>query len=105
MTSYRHGQGYLINGVNATRPCEADILTCAHCQKILYLHTVPGQVNWREDGGWCHREQKPLCADCGTRALTRGCEPFLKTLEGFEREQRRLATMIEDAQLIVLDKS
>jgi hypothetical protein len=89
--SIRTGQGYLINGVNSTRPFEADVLTCAHCQKVLLYHL------WREDGGFCRREMKPLCGACGTRALTFGCEPFLRTLENFEKEQKRLA----GGQLIV----
>lgn len=79
--SYRTGMGYLINGVNSTRPFEADILTCAHCQAVLYLRL------WREDGGFCRREMKPLCGPCADRALQFGCEPFLKKLEAFTREQ------------------
>lgn len=82
-TPHRRGAGYLINGVNLTRPFEADILTCAHCQKILLLSA------WKEEGGFCRREMKPLCLRCADRALTFGCEPFLKKLEAHTREQYR----------------
>ena len=80
-TPHAKGAGYLINGVNLTRPFEADVLTCAHCQKILLLHL------WKEEGGFCRREMKPLCLACADRALMFGCEPFLKKLEQFTREQ------------------
>jgi hypothetical protein len=83
-TPHIRGAGYLINGVNLTRPYEADILTCAHCQKILQLHL------WKEEGGFCRREMKPLCLHCADRALTFGCEPFMKILEAFAKEQTRL---------------
>lgn len=58
-------------------------MTCAHCQKVLYLHDVVGQPNWKEDGGWCRCEQKPLCGPCADRALIYGCEPALKQVETY----------------------
>ena len=79
--SYLKGMGYLVNGVNSTRPYEADMLSCAHCQGLLEL------VKWREDGVFCRREMKPLCGPCADRALQFGCEPFLKKLEQFTHEQ------------------
>lgn len=62
---------------------EAGIMTCAHCQRVLFLHDAPGQVNWKTDGGWCRNEQKPLCGPCADRALTYGCEPALKQVEQY----------------------
>jgi hypothetical protein len=76
------GEGYFINRFTGdSRPDEAGIMTCAHCSKVLYLHDVPGQPNWKEDGGWCRSEQKPLCGPCADRALKYGCEPALKRIE------------------------
>jgi hypothetical protein len=83
-SAHTRGAGYMINGVNLTRPFEADMVTCAHCQKLMTL----GQL--RDDGGWCRREMKPLCGKCADRALIFGCEPFLKTLERFTGEQLKL---------------
>jgi hypothetical protein len=78
------GEGYFGNRVNGESSVnEAAVMTCAHCQKILYLHSVPGQPNWREDGGWCRSEMKPLCGPCADRALTYGCEPALKKVESY----------------------
>lgn len=62
---------------------EAGVMTCAHCSCVLYLHAVPGKPNWKEDGGWCPREQKPVCGHCADRALTHGCEPALKQIEAY----------------------
>lgn len=60
---------------------EAAVMSCAHCSAVLFLHDTPGQSNWKEDGGWCRCEQKPLCGPCADRALTYGCEPALKQIE------------------------
>lgn len=77
-----NGEGYFLNAEESGRHRqEAAVLSCAHCQKVLFLHDVPGQVNWRQDGGWCRREMKPLCGPCADRALTFGCEPFIKQIE------------------------
>ena len=78
------GEGYFIGQYSGNhRTNEAAIMTCAHCQAVLYLHEVPGQVNWKEDGGWCRHEQKPLCGPCADRSLTYGCEPALKQIEQY----------------------
>lgn len=78
------GEGYYANRVTGeSKLAEAAVMTCAHCQAVLTLHSVPGQTNWKEDGGWCRAEMKPLCGPCADRALVYGCEPFLKKLEQF----------------------
>jgi hypothetical protein len=80
-TPHTRGSGYLINGQNLTRPYEADIQTCAHCQAVIELQ--------KKDFGWCQREMKPLCHACGITAHTQGCVPFMKTLEAFAQQQLR----------------
>lgn len=60
-----------------------DVQTCAHCQAVLLIR------EWKEEGGFCHREMKPLCLQCADRALLFGCEPFLKKLEAMMRKQMR----------------
>lgn len=90
---HSRGAGYMINGVNLTRPDEAQIHTCAHCQRLMTLKQL------RDDGGWCRREMKPLCGKCATRALTFGCEPFLKTLEAFIGSQLKRQQFLKVAGL------
>lgn len=78
------GEGYFTGRVRGdVKLTEAAIMTCAHCGTVLYLHAVAGQANWKEDGGWCRCEQKPLCGPCADRALTYGCEPQLKQIEAY----------------------
>lgn len=77
-------EGYFCNQISGDHIAnESGVASCAHCQAVLYLHDVPGQKNWRKNGGFCHREMKPLCDACGKRALTYGCEPILKTIESY----------------------
>lgn len=84
-TPHSKGAGYLINGVNLTRPFEADIRTCPHCQRIIDLR------KWKEDGAWCHKCQAPICGNehpaCVQENKLYGCVPFLKKLEAFTKQQ------------------
>ncbi len=94
MSSYRTGQGYFINhGTETYRTQEADVLTCAHCQAVLLFSS------WKDDGGFCRPEMKPLCGTCADRALIYGCEPFMKKLEAFVREQYSYSQFIKVAGL------
>lgn len=95
MTSILHGAGYFINNQlgPAREKQEDDVLTCAHCQAILLAHA------WREEGGFCRSEMKPLCLRCADRALVYGCEPFMKKLEGFTRSQYRYQQFLKVAGL------
>lgn len=78
------GEGYFSGRFSSESPLrESAIMTCAHCGKVLYLHAVPRQTNWKEDGGWCRAEMKPLCGPCADRALIYGCEPQLKQIEAY----------------------
>jgi len=88
-TPHTRGAGYMINGVNLTRPYEADVQVCAHCQAVVLMQ------EWVKKGAWCQKEMKPLCLACGKRALTFGCEPFLKQLEAFTRAQIKHAQFLE----------
>lgn len=82
-TPHTRGAGYFVNNQNSANRQEADIQSCAHCQKVLFLKA------WQADGGWCKHEMKPLCAPCADRALKFGCEPFLKSLEQHMTAQMR----------------
>lgn len=78
---------------------EAGVMTCAHCSKVLVLQDIPGQINWKNDGGWCRNEQKPLCGPCADRALTYGCEPALKQVENYAEALVKLEQYIRVAGL------
>ena len=82
-TPHSRGAGYFVNNQNSANKQEADIQTCAHCQKVLILK------DWQAEGGWCRHEMKPLCLACADRSLKFGCEPFLKTLEQHITAQMR----------------
>ena len=82
-TAHSHSAGFYQNDDTPSggAQAKADIQTCTHCQCVLFMHPVVGQVCWKDDGGWCGRCNKPICGPCADRMLTRGCEPFIKTLE------------------------
>src|SRR5271169_3907802 len=90
---HSRGAGYFENRVTRdSAPQKSDVLTCAHCQKVIRLH------DWRDDGGWCRAEMKPLCGGkegCAERALTHGCEPFMKKLEAFASAQLKLQAYLK----------
>lgn len=77
MKSIRTGAGYLLSDDRASggKLQEADVLTCAHCQKLLLGDS------WREDGGFCGRCCAPVCGRCADRMLTDGCTPFAKLID------------------------
>ena len=73
---------------------EADMLGCSHCQRLMR------QREWQCDGGFCHSCDAPVCSGCADRIPTKGCEVFLRVLEGeLEREYRRS----QNARLLGID--
>jgi hypothetical protein len=76
-TPHTHGAGYFKNDdrTSGGKLAEADVQTCAHCQKIIKMQ------QWDADVGWCRYECKPVCGPCNKRMQTHGCEPFLKQIE------------------------
>lgn len=76
-TPHTHNAGYFVNDKNLNTRQEADVQTCSHCQAIILMQA------WKNDGAFCRGCMKPICALCGDRMLTHGCEPFLKRLEMF----------------------
>lgn len=89
-TPHTKGAGYFINDKDLRTRQEADVQTCAHCQGILKMQ------DWKNEGGFCSREHKPLCLPCADRALIYGCEPFLKKLEQYAEQQMRFAKLAGD---------
>lgn len=73
-TPHAKGAGYFLNNKNAKRE-EADVQTCSHCQGIILMQ------QWKEDGAWCGKCMKPICARCGARATIFGCEPFARKID------------------------
>jgi hypothetical protein len=93
-TPHTHNAGYYRNDdrVAGGQLSEADIQTCTHCQAIIKMQ------EWRENGAWCSRCSAPICLFCGHRALTFGCEPFVKKLEQELKQIGRLNQLIQDTQ-------
>ena len=90
LTSQYRRTGYLHSDDTASggQLIEADITTCAHCQRILLKR------HWRFDGAWCGRCAAPVCSDgpCAVRTDRQGCLAFLMqvdaTLERHYRQQQ-----------------
>jgi len=72
-----NGQGYYINDnrVSGGNLTEGDVWTCLHCQATVIKSA------WKEQGGFCHRCNGPLCDPCAAKAVQEGCTPFLKLIE------------------------
>jgi hypothetical protein len=96
-TPHTRGAGYLINGVNLSRPDEADIRTCPHCQRIIRMQ------QWRDDGAWCNKCNAPICGNnnpaCVLENKLYGCVPFLKKLEAFTGAQLKRQQFMKVAGL------
>ena len=82
-TPYTRGAGYFLNDKDLASRQEADVQTCPHCQAVIKMQ------EWRDNGAFCGKCMKPICAKCGTRMLTFGCEPFIQKIEQFAEEQMR----------------
>ena len=86
-TPFTKGAGYLINhkNRNVSQREEADIRTCAHCQRIINMQ------KWKLDGAFCHKCNAPICGNdnpaCVLENKLFGCMPFMKKLEAFTRGQ------------------
>jgi hypothetical protein len=93
-TPHAHNAGYYRNDDRCAggKLSEADIQTCTHCQAIIKMQ------EWRENGAWCSRCNAPICLFCAKRALTFGCEPFVKKLEQQLKQIGRLNQLIQDTQ-------
>ena len=77
LTPHTHNAGYYLKDDPNGRKKEADIQTCTHCQAVINMQV------WKDDGAFCKLCNAPICNHCGDRALTFGCEPFMKKLEVF----------------------
>lgn len=90
MKSIFSGAGYLMNDDRAAggTKTEADILTCAHCQRLLIV------ASWKEDGGWCGRCGAPSCGTCADRMLVEGCTPFVKRVEERIKQKERERALV-----------
>lgn len=87
-TPHTKGAGYFVNDKDLRTRQEADVQTCSHCQAIIKMQ------EWKQEGAWCGKCMKPICCPCGTRALTFGCEPFLKKIEQYAEQQMRFARIL-----------
>lgn len=62
------------------RPDEADTFTCAHCQRITM---VKARQRPEDIGGLCKVCMGLICSEC----VDKGCTPFERRIENFERTQ------------------
>ena len=77
-TPHTRNAGYYFNRYSCdTNLTEDAVQTCSHCQAIIKMS------EWKQDGGWCSRCEKPLCnhADCMAQTARLGCVPFIQQLE------------------------
>jgi hypothetical protein len=59
---------------------EMDTFTCAHCQKVVFLHEQDGSRK-ADQGGFCMPCMKAVCGPCADAGR---CTPFEKKLEAYE---------------------
>jgi hypothetical protein len=80
-----NGVGYLLSDDTASGGArvEADMLGCYHCQRLMRRKL------WADDGGFCHCCDGPICGKCADGMLTRGCENYMRQLEGALEDQYR----------------
>jgi hypothetical protein len=80
----RRPQGYAII-VSPDAPVkEFDTITCAHCQRIVFLRPTPdGKL--QDQGGFCRVCMRAVCGPCADLGA---CTPFEKKLEEQERAGR-----------------
>jgi hypothetical protein len=88
-TPHTHNSGYLhTNQEPGRKEKEADIQICSHCEAVIEMQ------KWRDNGAWCSKCGKPVCADgtaCAATTAKVGCVPYVKKLEQLleSNEQRR----------------
>jgi hypothetical protein len=96
--SRHHGAGYILIDNSASdwgNKIEADIRCCGLCEKILPLHDTVDHlgrltVGWRNEGAYCHRCDKPLCHECGSKPCPSECGGFEKKFADAIEEQYRI---------------
>ena len=67
-------QGYAVVSEPDGPGQEWDTLTCAHCQRVVFVG--------RDPGGFCRICSKPVCGTCADRGR---CNPYERQLERAER--------------------
>lgn len=96
--SLYNGMGWLLadDRCSGGERDEADMLGCSHCQRLMK------KGDWKNDGGFCHSCDAPVCGRCADRIPKFGCEVFMRKLEGeMEREYRAR----QNAMLLGLDQT
>lgn len=62
---------------------EHDTFTCVHCNAVVI---VKAKAAAEDSGGWCLQCNRMICRACAGK----GCTPFEKKLEAYERRQAAL---------------
>ena len=97
MKSRFAGAGYILVDNRASdwgNRIESDVLVCGGCQSLLHRHdTIDHQnrihIGWANEGAWCHRCAKPLCAACGAKPCPPECGGFEKRFFELVEDQYR----------------
>ena len=63
---------------------EADVWTCSHCQAIILVN------KWKQEGGFCHSCDKPICFTCFEKAKVEGCVPWRKKVDSALENRYRM---------------
>lgn len=79
-TPHTKGAGYFINDKETSRPQEADIQTCPHCQAVIKMQ------EWRDSPAqsFCMKCMAPTCPPgtvCDKETELYGCIPFMKKID------------------------
>ena len=83
------GVGIIVDP-SAPRAQEMDTFTCAHCQKIVFLHNQDGSRK-ADQGGFCIPCMKGVCGPCSDLGR---CTPFEKKMEAMEKSDLQLRRLL-----------
>lgn len=78
----RRPQGYAIRSEPGKPDDERDTITCAHCQRLVFVRAKEDPSSL---GGFCRLCMRHLCAPCADEG---SCTPFEKKLEQMEASAR-----------------
>lgn len=93
------GIGYAtIVDPTSSRTVEMDTITCAHCQRLVFLHDTTGRRKRAEDvnagkhdpGGFCRCCKSNICGPCADKGT---CTPFMKKIEAIEARARLMCAI------------
>lgn len=77
---------------------ENDTFTCKHCSRVVDV--PPARAGSDVNFDFCRACMAPICLSCAEVAREKGCIPWLKRIENYERQHAERARLFRDIGLI-----